>query len=404
MGVVYRATQLRLTRTVALKLVTPALARDAVVPRAVPARMDDRRLDRPPERHPRLRGGRGGRRPLHRDALGGGDRTCARPSIAGRSSPARAVAAHLPGRERARRRPRAGPDPSRHQARQHPDHRRGPCLPDRLRADEARQLDQRADARRAQWVGTVDYTAPEQIEGSDRDPAHRRLLARLRALRGPDRQPPHRRENELATLWAHMYTAPPSVRRGRAGRAGGIRRRRAAGDGQGSRGALRVGGRARPRGAGRGHEARRSAAASGSPRLRAAGAIRDSTAAGVPAVATAAAARSWSALTGLLLIAAVVAIVSLSGSDEPRARSPTAASAASSARLAGSPPTGAACPPMPTARQNMDGTVVDGTIWVVGGLGSRLQRLRRGRGLRPRDQRLEGRSRPAGPSCTTRWP
>ena len=29
MGVVYRATQLRLTRTVALKLVTPALARDA---------------------------------------------------------------------------------------------------------------------------------------------------------------------------------------------------------------------------------------------------------------------------------------------------------------------------------------------------------------------------------------
>ena len=56
-------------------------------------------------------------------------------------------------------------------------------------------------------------------------------------------------------------------------------------------------------------------------------------------------------------------------------------------------------PPMPTARQNMASTVVDGTIWVVGGLGDRFQRARASRGLRPGRQRLEGRSRPAGPAA-----
>ena len=44
----------------------------------------------------------------------------------------------------------------------------------------------------------------------------------------------------------------------------------------------------------------------------------------------------------------------------------------------------------------MAGTVVDGTIWVVGGLGAGSKGSRKRRGLRPRDQRLEVRSRPAG--------
>ena len=39
--------------------------------------------------------------------------------------------------------------------------------------------------RTGQWVGTVDYTAPEQIEGTSVTPADRRVLARLRVLRGP---------------------------------------------------------------------------------------------------------------------------------------------------------------------------------------------------------------------------
>ena len=64
------------------------------------------------------------------------------------------------------------------------------------------------------------------------------------------------------------------------------------------------------------------------------------------------------------------------------------------AAVAARRPRGARCRPMPTARQNMAGTVVDGTIWVVGGLGHG-QRVAAGRGLRPGRQRLEGRSRPA---------
>jgi non-specific serine/threonine protein kinase len=67
----------------------------------------------------------------------------------------------------------------------------------------------------------------------------------------------------------------------------------------------------------------------------------------------------------LLVIAALVVIVSLAGSDKKESDRATPAS---------SPPLRTAStwrrlPPMPTARQNMAGTVLDGTIWVVGGLG-----------------------------------
>ena len=75
------------------------------------------------------------------------------------------------------------------------------------------------------------------------------------------------------------------------------------------------------------------------------------------------------------MIAAIVAIVSLGGSDDP---STTASDRGSPTSAASAAPLGIASnwrrrAPLPTARQNMDGTVVDGTIWVVGGLGKRLQ-------------------------------
>src|SRR5688500_3013732 len=65
--------------------------------------------------------------------------------------------------------------------------------------------------RTGQWVGTVDYTAPEQIEGATvtrRTDVYSLGCVLFEALTG---RPPHRRENELATLWAHMYTPAPSV-------------------------------------------------------------------------------------------------------------------------------------------------------------------------------------------------
>jgi N-acetylneuraminic acid mutarotase len=80
-----------------------------------------------------------------------------------------------------------------------------------------------------------------------------------------------------------------------------------------------------------------------------------------------------------LLIAAVLAIVLLPGSDErdseratPAASTPLQAASAWR-RL----------PPMPTARQNMASTVLDGTIWVVGGLESASRGSQRIEGYDP---------------------
>ena len=69
MGVIYRATELRLGRPVALKLIAADGASDPDAARALRARGAPHGVDRPPERHPGLRGGRGGRPPLPRHAL-----------------------------------------------------------------------------------------------------------------------------------------------------------------------------------------------------------------------------------------------------------------------------------------------------------------------------------------------
>jgi hypothetical protein len=63
-----------------------------------------------------------------------------------------------------------------------------------------------------QWVGTLDYVAPEQIEGKDVD-ARADVYALgcvlFQALTG---EVPYPKDSDVAKMWAHMNDEPPSVR------------------------------------------------------------------------------------------------------------------------------------------------------------------------------------------------
>jgi len=66
--------------------------------------------------------------------------------------------------------------------------------------------------RTGQFVGTVDYVAPEQIRGEgvdERVDIYALGCVLYHALTG---QPPFPRESDAAKLWAHMYDAAPSAR------------------------------------------------------------------------------------------------------------------------------------------------------------------------------------------------
>ena len=69
MAVVYRADDLRLRRKVALKLLTAEPRRQRPVPAALHPRVTAGGVARPPEHRPDLRGGRGRRAAVHRDAV-----------------------------------------------------------------------------------------------------------------------------------------------------------------------------------------------------------------------------------------------------------------------------------------------------------------------------------------------
>src|SRR3954469_26026687 len=120
-----------------------------------------------------------------------------------------------------------------------------------------------------QWVGTVDYVAPEQVRGEAidaRTDVYALGCVLFHALSG---QLPFPRTNEIARIYAHVHDEPPAmdwaalgvpagvdavVRRGMAKEpaaalpAAGGRRGGAAGDGEGPRGALPVGRRPGSRG------------------------------------------------------------------------------------------------------------------------------------------------------------
>ena len=90
------------------------------------------------------------------------------------------------GRAGARRRASARPGAPERQAGQHPGRARrrrgraGPHVADRLRDHQAGRLAQRADGHRRVHGHTIDYIAPEQIQGRPVQRPRRHLFAGLR--------------------------------------------------------------------------------------------------------------------------------------------------------------------------------------------------------------------------------
>jgi non-specific serine/threonine protein kinase len=222
-----------------------------------------------------------------------------------------------------------------------------------------------------QWVGTVEYTAPEQIEGSTvsaRTDVYSLACVLFEALTG---RSPFARENELATLWAHVYTEPPSVLElspGLSPRFDALLKRAMAKDPaerQASAGEL-------------GRQALAAAAESNSSTAVAGAASAEDRPTPQPRRdrrASTLSRRTLLGLAGLLVViaAAVAGVLALTGSDKSSEKASNAPSgeAQSPAAAAGSNLRAGAwrpLPQLPTPRQNGAATVLDGTIWVVGGL------------------------------------
>ena len=212
MSVVYLAEDTRLERRVALKLLAPELAEDDRF-RERFLRESARRVDRPPERDPDLRGRRRRRAPVHRDALRRGHRPegPARHEGNARAGP---DASRSSARSRARSTPRTSAGSSTGTSSpatscSHAKEGEHVYLSDFGLTKQASSDSGLTET--GQFVGTPDYVAPEQIEGEPvGPPADEYALACVlyECLAG---QAPFRSDSLMGTLWAHVHDAPPPV-------------------------------------------------------------------------------------------------------------------------------------------------------------------------------------------------
>ena len=163
MGLVYRAEHLNLRRRAAIKIIAPELAEAS----GFRERFNHEARIAAALQHPNIvtvyDAGEVGRPALPRDAVHRGLRPLRGAARAGPAAPVPRDRRLPPGRRRARRRARPGPDPPRRQARQRPD--RGPHrLPHRLRPDEAH----RGHADAADQGGRRRRHDPLRRAGADR--------------------------------------------------------------------------------------------------------------------------------------------------------------------------------------------------------------------------------------------
>ena len=209
MGAVYRATDLRLRRQVALKVIAPQLAKDEGFRRRFLAESEVATSLEHPHILPVYDAGEANRS-LYIAMRYVEESDLKRLLREDGHDPRTHDAAARRGRRRARHGARAGVDPPRCEAVEHPDQRAGRRGRSYL-ADFG--LTQRAgegvtSAGAPQMVGTVDYIAPEQIERDDVD-ARADVYALgcvlFECLTG---QVPFPRDSDLAVLWAHMRVDP----------------------------------------------------------------------------------------------------------------------------------------------------------------------------------------------------
>ena len=208
MGVVYQATQLALDRTIALKVIAAGLLDDQTVRnRFVRESKVAASIDHPNVIPIYYAGEEHGIAFIAMRYVAGRRRPQPRPPRGAAAARARR-AHHRADRRGARRRARRRPRPPRHQARERPADRRGPRLPDGLRAHEARAL-----GRRLHEAGPLGRHARLRRARADprraRRRPRRRLRARLPAFYMLTGDVPFAREGDEARLWAHLSEPPP---------------------------------------------------------------------------------------------------------------------------------------------------------------------------------------------------